>query len=101
MGPGCKETRLYYCLTPEGELRHMTSGQCLQPRNKSNSPPNGEVLVLDTCGSAAAQFQVTSGGSLQQKTSGKCWHPNGGSATPAANTEVVLHDGCNENRLQF
>ena len=39
--------------------------------------------------------------SLLHVSSGKCVHPRGGSANPRNGTKAVLHDGCNQSRLQF
>jgi hypothetical protein len=33
--------------------------------------------------------------------SGRCIHPRGGSSTPGNGTELVLNDGCDEDRLTF
>jgi len=101
--PGCRSERLYFCATSEGEteFKHKTSGLCIQPNSGSYSPADDERLVLKWCGHAAAKFRFTAGGSIQHVGSGRCWHPLDGLEYPHDDTEVVLHRGCNENRLKF
>ena len=39
--------------------------------------------------------------SIKLRNTNSCLHPNGGSHTPNYNTNLVLYEGCNEDRLRF
>ena len=99
---GCKEERLYFCITSLGEIRHKMSGLCIQPARGRNSASIHNFLILNSCGSSITRFRFTPGGSIQHISSGKCWQPWDGSAhDPFFHNTVVLRDGCNEERLRF
>jgi len=40
-------------------------------------------------------------GYIRHESSGKCVHPQGGSAQSPPGTKIVIHPGCNEERLYF
>ena len=65
--PGCKEQRLYYCITSQGtfEIKHKTSGRCIQPQTRAAHPRNNERLVLNNCGKNTNKFRFTPGSSPQ------------------------------------
>ena len=59
---GCREQEMYYCFTPEGEIRHQESGLCVQPERGGSEPRNSVRLVLNECGAGeATKFNVTEG----------------------------------------
>ena len=57
--PGCREERLYFCATPQHEIKHKGSGLCIVPQ--STNVGNNVKLVLNHCGSSASRFRVTAG----------------------------------------
>ena len=59
--PVCKIERLYYCVTPQGEIRHKISGRCITPKSGGSNPPNNVELVLNDCGFSSNLFRFTAG----------------------------------------
>ncbi|WP_437724341.1 RICIN domain-containing protein [Sorangium sp. So ce861] len=82
-------------------LKHVPSGLCIHPNQ--GTAYNGVALILNpSCApEVRLSFDVTSGGSLQNSETGRCVHPEGGSPTPAEGTNLIFHDGCDEERLRF
>lgn len=84
-----------------GLLKHVPSGMCVHPdQGVANNGVN--LILFPSCNpEPRLAFNMTSGGSLQHSLTGRCVHPSGGSATPAEGTNLLFHDGCNEERLRF
>ena len=87
-----------FSLTSNKNLRHMTTGKCVIPTSLENS---ARITLTSDCSNEWTQFEQTSGFSMKHIKSGSCIHPSGGSANPGANTDILLHSGCNQDRLQF
>ena len=58
---GCRETRLYFCATPDHEIKHKSSGLCIAPKAGSLNPEDNVELVLNQCGFSANKFIFTEG----------------------------------------
>lgn len=84
-----------------GLLKHVPSGLCVHPDQGTANNGVNLILFRSCAPEARLSFNVTSGGSLQNGQTGRCVRPAGGSATPAEGTNLVFHDGCDEERLRF
>ncbi|MBD1390460.1 ricin-type beta-trefoil lectin domain protein [Neiella sp. HB171785] len=98
----CSGEAAQFNWTSGGSIQHSPSGRCIHPGGAA-IPENGQKLVLwDGCDFAdRVRFSATNQNSMQHLSSNKCVHPNGGSANPADNTNLVMWEGCNEDRLAF
>ncbi|KYF86627.1 hypothetical protein BE20_00305 [Sorangium cellulosum] len=101
LSSNCSTLASSFRVLASGLLKHLPSGLCIHPNQ--GTAYNGVGLILNPyCGpEVRLSFDVTSGGSLQNSETGRCVHPEGGSATPAEGTNLIFHDGCDEERLRF
>ncbi|HTN87475.1 MAG TPA: hypothetical protein VL242_27500 [Sorangium sp.] len=101
LSSSCSTLASSFRVLASGLLKHVPSGLCVHPDQGTAS--NGVNLILfPSCApETRLSFDVTSGGSLQSGQTGRCVHPEGGSATPAEGTNLIFHDGCDEERLRF
>ncbi|WP_437834200.1 hypothetical protein [Sorangium sp. So ce1153] len=101
LSSSCSTLASSFRVLASGLLKHVPSGLCVHPDQGTAS--NGVDLILfPSCApETRLSFDVTSGGSLQSGQTGRCVHPEGGSATPAEGTNLIFHDGCDEERLRF
>ncbi|AUX29028.1 MULTISPECIES: hypothetical protein [Sorangium] len=101
LSSSCSTLASSFRVLASGLLKHVPSGLCIHPNQ--GTAYNGVALILNpSCApEARLSFDVTSGGSLQNSETGRCVHPLGGSATPAEGTNLIFHDGCDEERLRF
>jgi len=95
LGTTCTEK---FSLTSSKNLKHMATGKCVIPESLSD---NSRVKLTNDCNNVGTQFEQTAGLSMKHVQTGKCIHPLGGSSNPSNNTEIVIYNGCDSNRLQF
>ena len=77
---------------------HIKSGKCVVPRNTRN---DATFELKDGCSCSKSRFAQTAKFSVKHLDTGKCFHPFGGRLKPKAGRAVVLHSGCDEDRLLF
>merc|ERR1712096_197907 len=87
-----------FCLTSNGYIRDKASDLCL---TVSDPNQNDGYVSFGACNSAE-QWEISEQDGIRIKdSSDKCWHPLGGLNNPSEDTQVVIYDGCNEDRLVF
>ena len=87
-----------FALTVGNAVVEMASGKCVVPESDSD---NAFLKLQSNCNDLRASFKQTSLSSVQHLSTGKCWHPLNGPPNPAEGTFVLLHTGCNVDRLAF
>ena len=91
---GCDRS---FCYTSKGYLQDKATKKCLTV--SSPSTPDDKVR-FGACKSAYT-WKTTEKGFRVNADSGFCWHPQGGLEKPAEDTNVVVWEGCDEDRLTF
>ena len=57
LGDMCGSSYTKWSLTPDGGIKHDSSGMCWNPLSDSTSPKNGnQVILKSTCGGDSQQF---------------------------------------------
>lgn len=102
---GCKDAapHVQFMFTADGQLKHISSGQCIAPASPVDDDNDNPAAVLKPCkgseGNTSMQWNLTAMGSLQHRQSSKCLHPEGGQ--PKAGIRIHLYKGCDQDRLEF
>ena len=93
----CKQTSVTnkFEFTPTGQLRHTSSGKCLQPRDNP-APNGGELMLTRDCASPATQFQAY-GRQLLHVASDRCLQPG---LVWTEMAQLILWGGCDQG-VQF
>lgn len=108
---GCDDKKNDFELTSNGSLKH-SSGMCLRARVSGTgfnaivqaasglADNNAELIFVEDC-EGRGKFEFLENGAIKHVNSGKCIHPSGGSDNPANDTKLVVHDGCDDNKVTF
>lgn len=101
-----KSSNTQFIFTASGQLKHVSTGQCVSPIAPIQDVNNSPAVILSNCNPNMdssefnlTQWELTSGASLLHKQSGLCLHPEGGAPKPGIH--LHLYKGCDQDRLEF
>ena len=84
--------------TANSALMHIDTLKCLVPETAKNDP---KIIAKNTCNSSFSRFMITGNLSLRHVATRKCVQPYWGCPVPQQGENMVLHNECDLERLQF